>query len=394
MSSSPSPRIPPQKVSFIWLELLFVALVVGFVVLRGQAKDAPFKDTPFEGIVDVVATVLLGLWIHVLVGKIEKASELRTDALMNETRKHFDTAIEVANGLRTDTVMNETRKHFDAAFVNHYGPLPPTEMLKSEFGIHSELFHGYFDEEGRRVRDNLGKLHSERTWRLSDSPIYSAVTNLIPRAQQIQIVDQDIRRWYEILPADNVSPGDGPATTYSSRTILLELGKQMLGADEHGDFRRVFVIDPKQLNYKSYTSPKWKDLNRPLQVLLVIWTFEQKIALMRKEARKKALANMGTLVFDNLTLSTRKSLDKIEDVVIFNKELCVRESVTYDIQAKSVYLPPQPGRIITDRTLVSEARDGFDVLWSNCRQLDNLFPSDLKTLMNEVPTDAHKDLLP
>jgi hypothetical protein len=178
-------------------------------------------------------------------------------------------------------------------------------------------------------------------WNLTTARLYEAIVTTIPNAGEIEMIDQDIRRWVELLKDSSTS------TTFNySVTILDVLFDAIVKAEGRKltRFRRIFVVDPAQVHCFNHEDRQiarghktWSKLQDATRILILIWAFERRV----QEILKKRGLNYSPIEFETRVLiidnsvreATKIGLRANYDSVVLDTDFSFVENIDYHVQS-------------------------------------------------------------
>jgi len=239
-------------------------------------------------------------------------------------------------------------------------------LLFADLGELPPLFVSFLAKERDLQNVGLETLRNNGRWPLSTARAYEAITDCMTAAKTILIVDQDIRRWYEILEKGRAGLQWSSNTINYSEHILQMLIEGSLDRDPLiEEMRRVFIIPATSGGEASENID-----NNSHDVLEHIWDIERQILADREERGLPQLKRFGTRFFivDHSQLTGASVLlnriNRFRDYVVFDRSICFEEDVLYSTKHSSrltgsavLMAPPD----------IEEREAFFDQLWATAK---------------------------
>lgn len=294
----------------LWTPTVIGALVGAWLLL----KDIPQG----QSVVTLVFTTLFGL---ILTG-VATALSTESHRISDLTARKFHEAVTVTLGDIPDAIAVQ------ALYGGEMGPLLRLHLTDAKERIHKAKA-GYQSE---------GKIP------LTTPESYEAIVRGMKRAGSIKILDNDIRRWYELLDCmkeDCELKNLTSATFNYSRTILSDVGKRARNDKSLQGVTRTFLVCNNHVDCLTDGDlgllQGGEDITKTseaTQVLLCIWRFEE---WCRKQRQAKLLPEIPfeskVLFWGSCPQTLKDQVYTFKDFVVLDDEMCFQEDLVPTDQA-------------------------------------------------------------
>lgn len=248
------------------------------------------------------------------------------------------------------------------------GKIPSDEIIKSQIGEKSKYLLLYLANERSKINKNFRLIINDGIWELSTVQLYEVICDSMKLAQKMKILDQDIRRWFELCVPCNEVSNSSTSFNYSKRFLEIVQKRVEIKKDTRFTIKRIFIIN-------SILLPPTKDImsSNVVKTLNAIWEEEDKYFIDKEN-------NQGTayLLSSELDNLQRDGVREYKDFVLLDSEICFNEDINYQFQGDSIPSHDTKGAIIINETKINNMECLFDELWKRAHKRYDL--SKIKSL--------------
>lgn len=267
------------------------------------------------------------------------------------------------------------------------GLIPSTETLRGLIGDQPTIFLNYLASERERQEKGLYSLRHNQKWPLTTPRAYETIIDFLQQADDFVIVDQDIRRWFEILESPEEGQSAETSTTFNYSQYILDITSKRLAVDRSlTAYRRVFMVNDHVLDClrEEDAAREWHLLPAATRVLLKIWEFERRLfAAARTPAER--MGSRVILVRRHPTSPTlHDKVHRFKDIVVIDGQVCLQEDLLYEMQGSPKTSFLTESWLISGGDFVKGSRDYFESLWSRAKGAHD-FPH-YRELLDKVPS--------
>jgi hypothetical protein len=264
--------------------------------------------------------------------------------------------------------------------------VPPRELMRSLVGPLPEPVLQYVARERELQKAGFLTLKHEGVWELPTPRAYESLVHFLRHAKHVQIVDHDIRRWFELL--NQPQQKAITSTTFNYSQHILGVAEDRLKKGELQSYRRIFMLNEK-LPCDLAKLDQWKKMDPAVQVLLTIWEFEERL---RNAHRHKDV--LGTRILVNNpgdTGTLAQQIRNYKDLVIVDGDVCVYEDLHCDRQTDNNSSFETHSWLYTREDYVGQRLEFFEELWPLAGGVD-AFPA-AKAALTRIPQEQRVRIL-
>jgi hypothetical protein len=244
-----------------------------------------------------------------------------------------------------DRVLDDLKLTHRATLDETWGLLLPgaEQLVKVDKLTLPPLFESFLIKERRWQQDGIVRLREQGQWPITTADNYEFIGYVLPKATNVDILDQDIRRWFEVL-------GDGnpqTSTTFNySNEILCTIFKTLVAKDSSVDkIRRVFAIwspeipcftdaDMNKIVSSNFGfDAVWVDLSKATRVLLLLWGVEAIFNRPSRQGGPKCETRFRNFSRNESATPLFKSTLSCQDFVMIDYNLCSVEEFHFEKQS-------------------------------------------------------------
>lgn len=245
--------------------------------------------------------------------------------------------------------------------------VPPRELMRALVGPMPGPLLDYLANERNAQKEGFLSLQKHKAWELTTQRAYESIVHFLRSAEHVQIVDHDIRRWFELLDQPRQK---STSTTFNYSQYILGVAQDGFRKGKLRSYRRIFMLNerlPCDLNRRE---ERWDRLKPAVQVLLTIWEFEDRI---RKMYRLNHGFGTRVLVHNSrLTGELVEQINEFKDLVIVNGEVCFHENLHCNVhQLANTTSFDTKSWLYTDEKYVGRAPAFFEALWENANGVEH-----------------------
>ena len=303
-------------------------------------------------------------------------------------------------------VMREYSRLYEKILEAKLGGLPSVEVIKLlvPFKLPPH-FTRYLSNERDNQQCGIETLKRDGRWPLSTARLYEVILTSISQSSKIHIIDQDIRRWYEILRSENCSLPNNDfklitSTTFNySWSILEHVNKTLISkSTKLKALQRIFIINPEGVSaftdrdcQLAKKGADWSELNPATQVIVLLWAFEQRMREYRSNNRKnKKHENdlIGTRFIQvGSSDITKKKLQRIhnnKDTVLMDSSFCLQEDLVFEVQGSTLTSEDTQSTLLINEGAIQESERLFDEVWKISKSASDFPEFTLYFRCNEI----------
>jgi hypothetical protein len=330
------------------------------------------KRSGFKGLFAKAVLFSVAPWIGLLYSLFEAKQRATPNAAWIAW---FDIFLSTAIGISVSVIgwavivliqemtREEYFRHFQA-LREVLGVIPAPNLVLALAGQQPDLFLAFLAKEREELENGLTELKEKHVWPLSTPRAYESIIQFLLTGREFLSVDQDIRRWYEIVN----EPGyNNTSTTFNYSRQVLEVTHERFRNKTLQTYRRVFVLHPELPCNLDPNVDRWEELPKAMRVLLTIWDFEQRVA----KAFNITRPDFGTRVLtytDRLQQSRLgEQVARYQDIVLIDREVCVHESLSCLTQLVPMSSFKTTSQIYTGGDELRALPEFYEELWKRAQ---------------------------
>jgi hypothetical protein len=306
-------------------------------------------------------------WSGALLG----AWALFRDAVPAHTRNVVDFVVLIFVGVTITLLMWAIDRRADARRVAQQaqqynqvreamGLIPSPQLIRGLVGSQPESFLQFLASERATQERGFNLLKSNQKWPLTTPRAYETIIHFLKDAEEFLIIDQDIRRWFEIL--DQEGQQVETSTTFNYSQYILDLTEKAVERRKLRSYKRVFMVNSHALSclQNEHAAHDIRAMPPATRVLLTIWDFESRLQPVLGDNCGSRIMLMRPTSANPLQ---RQRIAHYKDVVLVNQEVCMQEDLLYESQSSPRTSFLTESFMYTGGELVKDGPDFIGELW-------------------------------